>query len=144
VHLDKPDNRAKAAEVVARPSYINCPTDIILQRLLGNYDYGDGRKEQDKYSMIFSDRDCNYPQPAYGKWWLSQFRRWGMVKGVPDYDGITKKVLRPDVYLEAMKEMGVTKKVAEVQSFTFWDGVTFHAANPEKYATSFAVNSLAS
>ena len=35
--------------------------------------------------MIFSDRDCNDPQPAFGMWWLSQFRRWGMVKGAPDY-----------------------------------------------------------
>ena len=37
-----------------------------------------------------------------------------MVKGTPDYDGVTKRVLRPDIYLEAMKEMGVTKKVTEV------------------------------
>jgi nitrate/nitrite transport system substrate-binding protein len=144
VHLDKMDNRAKAAEVVSRATYINCPPEIILQRLLGNYDYGDGRKEQDKYYMTFSDRDANYPQPAFGKWWLSQFRRWGMVKGAPDYDGITRKVLRPDIYTEAMKEMGITKKVAEVRTFTFWDGVTFDAANPEKYATSFPINSLAS
>jgi hypothetical protein len=43
-----------------------------------------------------------------------------------------------------MKEMGVAKKVAEIQKFTFWDGVTFDAANPEKYATSFPINSLAS
>ena len=43
VHLDKLDNRAKAAEVIARPTYINCPPEIILERLLGKYDYGDGR-----------------------------------------------------------------------------------------------------
>jgi nitrate/nitrite transport system substrate-binding protein len=144
VHLDKMENRTKAAEVVSRATYINCPPGIILQRLLGNYDYGDGRKEQDKYYMTFADRDANYPQPAFGKWWLSQFRRWGMVKGAPDYDGITRKVLRPDIYTEAMKEMGITKKVAEVQKFTLWDGVTFDAASPEKYATSFPINSLAS
>jgi nitrate/nitrite transport system substrate-binding protein len=144
LHLDKLDNRAKAAEVVSRATYINCPPEIILQRLLGNYDYGDGRKEQDKYYMTFSDRDANYPHPAFGKWWLSQFRRWGMVKGTPDYDGVTRKVLRPDIYTEAMKEMGMTKKVAEVQKFTLWDGVTFDAANPEQYAKSFPINSLAS
>jgi hypothetical protein len=40
--------------------------------------------------------------------------------------------------------MGVTKKVAEVQKVTFWDGVTFDAADPEKYATAFPINSLAS
>src|SRR5919197_563394 len=122
VHLDKLDNRAKAAEVVARPAYINCPPDIILPRLLGNYDYGDGRREQDKNYMIFSDRDCNYPQPAFGKWWLSQFRRWGMVKGTPDYAGVVKKVLRPDIYLEAMKEIGVKTPMQEVTRMKLFDG----------------------
>ena len=144
VHLDKMENRPKAAEIVARPTYINCPPEIILERMLGKYDYGDGRKEQDKFYMTFSDRDTNYPHAAFGKWWLTQFRRWGMVKGTPDYNGVVKKVMRPDIYLEAMKEMGVTKKVTEVQKFTFWDGMTFDAANPEKYATSFPIHSLAS
>ena len=46
--------------------------------------------------------------------------------------------------MDAMKEMGVTKKVAEVQKFALWDGLSFDAADPEKYATSFPVNSLAS
>ena len=37
----------------------------------------------------------------------------------------------------------MTKKVAEVQKFTLWDGVTFDAANPSN-AKSFPINSLAS
>jgi nitrate/nitrite transport system substrate-binding protein len=142
VHLDNLDNRAKAAEVVARPAYINCPTEIILQRLLGRYEYGDGRKEQDPYYMIFSNRDCNYPQRAYGLWWLSQFRRWGMVKEMPDYQAIAKRVLRPDIYLEAMKEINVTTKVADLKTVTFGDGATFDASEPEKYARSFAIHSM--
>jgi nitrate/nitrite transport system substrate-binding protein len=143
VHLDKLENRAKVAEIVSRPTYINCPTDIILQRLLGNYDYGDGRKEQDKFYMVFSDRDCNYPHAAFGMWWLSQFRRWGMVKEPPDYRGMAKRVLRSDIYVEAMKEMGMTPKVVEMQKATLFDGV-FDASDPEKYARSFAINSLSS
>ena len=87
VDLDKMENRAKVAEVIARPTYINCPPAIILERLLGKYDYGDGRVEQDPNYMIFSERNCNYPHQIYGKWWLTQFRRWGMTKGAPDYDG---------------------------------------------------------
>ncbi len=142
VHLDNLDNRAKAAEVVARPAYINCPPEIILQRLLGNYDYGDGRKEQDKYYMIFSSRDCNYPQRAFGVWWLTQFRRWGMTKGAPDYQGVASRVLRPDIYLEAMKELGVTPKVAEIQKFTLFDGIPFDAKDPEKYAAAFPVHNM--
>src|SRR6266513_2850781 len=113
-YLDKLENRRSAAEVVSRATYINCPPEIILERLLGKYNYGDGRSEQDPNYMIFSDRQCNYPQKAFGLWWLSQFRRWGMVKQAPDYQGIVKKVLRQDLYLEAMKEMGV-KPVQEIQ-----------------------------
>ena len=108
---DKMENRPKLAEVVSRPTYINCPQDIILARLQGKYDYGDGRVEQDPNYMIFNDRNCNYPQKTFGLWWLSQFRRWGMVKDVPNYEAITSKVMRPDLYMAAMKDMGVTPKV---------------------------------
>jgi len=142
VHLDNLDNRAKAAEVVARPAYINCPPEIILQRLLGNYDYGDGRKEQDKFYMIFSERECNYPQRAFAVWWLTQFRRWGMVKQAPDYQGVANRVMRPDIYLEAMKELGVTPKIAEIQKFTLFDNIPFDAKEPEKYARSFPVHGM--
>ena len=75
-------------------------------------------------------------------WWLTQFRRWGMVKDAPDYQGVARRVLRPDIYLEAMKEMGVTPKVAEIQKFTLFDGVSFDAKDPEKYATAFPVHNL--
>jgi nitrate/nitrite transport system substrate-binding protein len=94
-HLDRLENRPKAAEIIARPAYINCPPEIILERLLSKYDYGDGRKEQDTN------------------------------------------------YLEAMKELSVTRKIAEIQKFTLFDGGTFDSTDPEKYARSFQVNSLA-
>jgi len=143
-YIDRMENRPNVAEVISRPTYINCPKEIILDRLQGKYDYGDGRKEQDSNYMIFSQRNCNFPSRTYGYWWLSQFRRWGMVKGTPDYSGVAKRVLRPDIYLEAMKEMGVTKKVTEITRFTLFDGKTFDAADPEKYATSFPIHGLAS
>ena len=142
VHLDNLSNRPAAAEIISRPTYINCPPAIILERLLGKYNYGDGRVEQDPNYLIYSDRECNYPQPVYAKWWLTQFRRWGMVKGAPDYNGVAKKVMRTDIYLEAMKEMGVTPKITEQTSVTLFDS-TMDGANPEKYATSFPVHSLA-
>src|SRR3989475_8190611 len=142
IWIDKLDNRKHMADVVSQATYINCPPEIILGRLLGQYDYGDGRKEQDPSYMIFSQRECNFPQKTFGLWWLSQFRRWGMVKGAPDYQGIVSKVMRQDIYLEAMKDMGVTTKFKDMQKQTLFDG-TFDPADPEKYALSFAVHSRA-
>ncbi len=141
VELDKLENRPKFAEIVGRPTYINCPPEIITDRLLGKYDYGDGRKEQDKFYMTFSDRGTNYPDRLFATWFLTQYRRWGMVKGAPDYTGISKRVMRPDIYLEAMKELGVKPKVADAQKITLWDSV-LDAKDPEKYAKSFPVHSL--
>jgi len=140
--LDKMENRPKFAEIIARPTYINCPTEIILERLQGKYVYGDGRVEQDPNYMIYASRNCNYPQRAFATWWLTQFQRWGMVKGAPDYAGVPKRVMRSDIYMDAMKELGAVPKVTELTKFSLFDG-TFDAAEPEKYARAFPVNSLA-
>jgi nitrate/nitrite transport system substrate-binding protein len=142
VELDKMENRPKFAEVIARPSYINCPPATILERLMGKYEYGDGRVEQDPNYMIFSSRGGNYPHQIYAKWWLTQFRRWGMAKTAPDYTGVAKRVLRSDLYLDAMKDLGVTAKVVEEQKIALFDGV-FDGKDPEQYARSFAVHSMA-
>jgi len=142
IWLDDLGNREEQCRIVAAPTYINCPPEIILGRMLGKYDYGDGRTKQDDHYMIFSSRNCNYPQPKYGKWWLSQFRRWGMVEGAPDYDGIVKKVFRGDLYEEAMKEIGYAHGGVNNDPETLFDGITFDPAKPEEYAASFAIKNL--
>jgi nitrate/nitrite transport system substrate-binding protein len=142
VWLDDLKNRKEQAEIVSRPTYINCPPEGILPRLMGDYDYGDGRKKQDENYMIFSSRNCNFPQPKYAKWWLSQFRRWGMTPAAPDYDGIAKRVMRFDLYQEAMKELGVAAGEPSDAPETLFDGTVYDPKDPEKYATSFAVHSL--
>ena len=143
VWLDKLENRPEQCEIVSRPTYINCDKDLILGRLLGKVDYGDGRTKQNPNYMIFSERNCNYPQSAYAKWWLTQFRRWGMVTGAPDYEGIPKQVMRPDIYEEAMKEIGYTHGGQDDSSWTMFDGLTFDPkGDPEAYAQGFAVKNL--
>lgn len=142
VWLDKMENRVEQAEIVSRPTYINCPKEIILSRLQGTYDFGDGRTKQDPNYMIFHDRNCNYPQYKYAVWWLTQFRRWGMVEGTPDYQGVAHQVMRPDLYEEAMKEIGYMHGGASDAPETLFDGITFDPSEPEKYATSFAVHNL--
>jgi nitrate/nitrite transport system substrate-binding protein len=139
--LDKMENRPEQAEIVSRPTYINCAKEIILGRMQGRYDFGDGRKTVDPNYMIFSDRNCNYPQLKYAVWWLTQFRRWGMVQGEPDYRGVAASVMRPDLYEQAMKEIGCAHGGASETPEAFFDGVVFDPKEPEKYATSFAVHS---
>ncbi len=132
VWLDKMENRPEQCEIVCKATYINCPPDIILGRLQGHYDFGDGRKTEDPNYMIFSDRNCNYPQPKYAKWFLTQFRRWGMVDGPPDYEGIAKQVMRTDLYEEAMKEIGYKHGGLNNDPETLFDGKTFDPAKGDR------------
>jgi nitrate/nitrite transport system substrate-binding protein len=143
VWMDDLANRPEMAAIVSRPAYINCPAETIIDRLVGKYDYGDGRTKQDPDYMIFNARNCNAPQRKYAIWWLTQFRRWGMVDAAPDYEGIAAQVMRPDLYEEAMKELGVDHGGETWASETLFDGVTFDPKKPEEYALSFAVNKVA-
>ena len=142
VWLDKIENRPEQARIVSQATYINCPPEVILGRLQGHYDFGDGRKKEDAGYMIFSSRNCNYPQPKYAVWWLTQFRRWGMVEGAPDYAGVAKQVMRADLYEEAMKEIGAKHGGRDDKPESLFDGKVFDPAKAETYATSFTVNSV--
>jgi nitrate/nitrite transport system substrate-binding protein len=142
VWLDDMNNRPEQCALVSKATYINCDAKTILGRLQGHFDYGDGRKKEDEYYMHFSQRNCNYPQPKYAKWFLSQYRRWGMVTGAPDYEGVAKRVMRTDIYEEAMKEIGYAHGGLDDSAETLFDGITFDPKNPEAYAKSFAIKNL--
>ena len=141
--LDNLENRPEQCAIVSQPNYINCEKDIILGRLQGHLDYGDGRKIEDEHYMHFSKRNCNFPHAKYGKWWITQFRRWGMVTGAPDYEGVASKVFRPDIYTQAMREIGVTDRGADDAGWTMFDGVKFDPKGDlEAYAKGFEVNNV--
>ena len=143
VWLDDMNNRPEQCDIVSRATYINCDAKTILGRLQGHYDYGDGRSKEDEYYMHFSKRNCNYPQPKYAKWFLTQYRRWGMVNSAPDYEGVAKQVMRTDIYCEAMKEISYEHGGENNDAETLFDGATFDPKGDlEAYAKSFAVKSL--
>ncbi len=143
VWLDDLSNRPEQCEIVSRATYINCHKEIILGRLMGDYDYGDGRKKKEDHYMIFSQRGCNYPQPKYCQWWITQFRRWGMLTGTPDYAGITRQVMRPDIHTEALKEIGYECAGENSDPETLFDGVTFDPKGDlEAYAKGFPVHNV--
>jgi nitrate/nitrite transport system substrate-binding protein len=142
-HIDKLENRPHMAEVVSWAQYINTQKEIILGRMLGDYDYGDGRKEKDPNYMTFFARNTNFPWKSHGVWWLSQFRRWGMVKEAPEYQTIVNKVHRPDIFRDVAKEMSIAVPKEDMRKETLFDNVEFDPNKPEEYAKKFTVHNIA-
>jgi hypothetical protein len=50
-------------------------------------------------------------------------------------------VLQPGIYLEAMKELGVTSTAKDMQPVKLFDGV-FDPKDAEKYAKSFPIHNI--
>ena len=134
-------NRPELAMMLSTPSYINATPESILEPMMGNFDWGDGRKASDKTLAISYSRDT-HPQAREIKWFLAQFRRWGMTEGDPDYDGIAKKVGRPDIYAEVMQELGVPAQPANDDAIKLWDGTSFEHQNAAEIAKSFAIHNM--
>jgi nitrate/nitrite transport system substrate-binding protein len=141
IWCDKPENRVELARILSGPSYLNTPVKYILPPLLGELDWGDGWRETNPQAAISFAADTT-PQAREAKWFLSQFRRWGMIEGAPDYQGVTRVVTRPDLHEKAMRDLGLPAPKQDDSILTFWDGVAFDPAQPEVYARSFKVNSV--
>jgi nitrate/nitrite transport system substrate-binding protein len=133
-------NKMKMAETVADKSYVNTSVDAINQRILGRYQNGLGKTWDDPNHMkFFNDGMVNYPYLTDGMWFITQHKRWGLIKDHPDYLGIAKQVNQIDLYKQAatIAKVGVPKD--SMRSSKFIDGVVWDGKDPAKYADSFKV-----
>ncbi|HZN24417.1 MAG TPA: CmpA/NrtA family ABC transporter substrate-binding protein [Burkholderiales bacterium] len=131
-------NRQKMAEAVAATAYVNTSVDVINQRILGRYTNGLGKTWDDPNHMKFyNDGYASYPWLSDGMWFLTQHRRWGLLKTDPDYLAVAKQINRVDIYREAatMAKASVPKEL--MRTSKLMDGVVWDGKDPKKYALSF-------
>jgi nitrate/nitrite transport system substrate-binding protein len=133
-------NRQKTAEVVADRSYVNTDKEVIVARMLGRYDNGIGKAWDDKDHMKFyNDGHVSFPYLSDGMWFMTQHRRWGLLKEDPDYLAIAKKVNRLDVYKDAATMAKASTPKEPMRTSKLLDGVVWDGRDPKKYAGSFKV-----
>ncbi len=133
-------NRQKTADIVADRAYVNTDKDVIVARMLGRYDNGIGKVWDDKdYMKFYNDGHVTYPYLSDGMWFLTQHRRWGLLKTDPDYLAIAKQVNRLDVYKDAAAMTKTPLPKDPMRTSKFIDGVVWDGKDPKKYASSFKV-----
>ncbi|WP_370587045.1 CmpA/NrtA family ABC transporter substrate-binding protein [Undibacterium sp. FT79W] len=133
-------NKTKMAETIADKSYVNTSVDVINQRILGRYQNGLGKTWDDpNYMKFFNDGAVNFPYLSDGMWFMTQHKRWGLLKADPDYLAVAKAVNRIDIYKDAaaMAKVNVPKDV--MRSSKLMDGTVWDGKNPAAYAASFKI-----
>ncbi|MDP3609085.1 MAG: CmpA/NrtA family ABC transporter substrate-binding protein [Methylophilus sp.] len=139
-YIDATANRAPVAKLISGKAYVNAPEEVIAGRFVGDYDNGIGKKWKDpNYMKFFNDGKVNFPYLSDGMWFLTQHKRWGLLKSDPDYLAIAKKVNRIDVYTEAAKSLGISVPTDPMRSSKLIDGVVWDGSNPAAYANGFKV-----
>ena len=133
-------NKNKMAETIADKSYVNTSVDVINQRILGRYQNGMGKTWDDPNHMkFFNDGAVNFPYLSDGMWFLTQHKRWGLLKDHPDYLTVAKQINQVDLYKQAASALKVSVPKDVMRSSKMIDGVVWDGKDPRKYADGFAV-----
>ena len=139
-YIEALENRAKVAKLISGKSYVNAPEDVIGGRFIGDYDNGIGKKWKDpNYMKFYGDGAVNFPYLSDGMWFLTQHKRWGLLKSDPDYSGVATKVNQIKLYSEAASQIGVPVPTSPMRTSKLIDGVVWDGKNPAAYAASFKI-----
>ena len=134
-------NKMKMAEVIAEKSYVNTSVDAINQRILGRYQNGLGKTWDDpNYMKFYSDGMTNFPYLSDGMWFLTQHKRWGLLKEHPDYLAVARQINRIDIYTQAAAAAGAPVPKETMRTSKLVDGTVWDGKDPRKYADSFKVH----
>jgi nitrate/nitrite transport system substrate-binding protein len=139
-YIDTMANRAKVAQIIAAKSYVNTHVSVIEGRMKGDYDNGIGKRWKDAdYMKFYNDGKVNFPYLSDGMWFLTQHRRWGLIKEEPDYLALAKQVNQIDLYKQAATQLKVAVPSASMRSSKLFDGTIWDGKNPVRYAGAFKV-----
>ncbi len=138
--IDHPANRPTVANIIAGKNYVDAPVGILEGRMQGIYDNGLGKTWQDPHHMKFhGDGEVNFPYLSDGIWFMTQLRRWGLLREDPDYDAVARTINRTELYTEAAAGAKVSVPAEPMRSSTLMDGRTWNGKDPKAYADSFEI-----
>ncbi|MGK9417842.1 CmpA/NrtA family ABC transporter substrate-binding protein [Pseudomonas cedrina] len=138
------ENRRSTAQLLSGREYLDAPLDCIEPRLLGAYDDGLGNQWQDPHALrFFADGEVNLPYLSDGMWFMTQFRRWGLLREDPDYLGVARQVQQLALYRQAADALGIPAINQDMRSSQLIDGKTWDGCDPAGYARSFRLHALA-
>lgn len=133
-------NKNRMAETIADKSYVNTSVDVINQRILGRYQNGLGKSWDDpNFMKFFSDGAVNFPYLSDGMWFLTQHKRWGLLKADPDYLAVAKSINQIDLYKDAAAMLKVQVPADPMRSSKLLDGSVWDGKNPAAYAAAFKI-----
>jgi nitrate/nitrite transport system substrate-binding protein len=140
---ESPENRRSTAQLLSASEFLDAPVTSIEPRLLGRYSDGLGNSWQDEHALRFHAKGAaNYPYLSDGMWFMTQFRRWGLLREEPDYLAVAQQVQQLELYGRAASSLEIALPASALRSSTLLDGSVWDGSDSAAYARSFALHAL--
>lgn len=137
------ENKRSSAQLICGSAYLDTALRAIQPRFLGQYEDGNGNAWLDQHPLrFFGDGQVNMPYLSDGLWFMTQFRRWGLLRSDPDYLQTAQQVQQIALYRNAASDLGIAVPASPMRSSTLIDGKIWDGSDPAGYARSFALHAL--
>jgi nitrate/nitrite transport system substrate-binding protein len=134
---DRPENKRELFQILSQRQWIGIPSEFLRDRLLGKFDYGNGRVvENSPHAIKFWQDNASYPYKSHDLWFFIEDMRWGNRPKDFNPQPIIDAVNREDLWREAAKLIGQEKAIPASTSRgveKFFNGLEFDPQNPQAY-----------
>jgi two-component system, oxyanion-binding sensor len=134
--LDAREHRADIAEALASSDLLGVPRELIHARL----GTANGGRAHALPVRFFDDGAVNYPRVSDGRWFITQYRRWGMLDSASHLDdaAIAAAVNQTALYREVARSGGIAVP-DETRAATLCDARVWDGADAAAYLREFEI-----
>ena len=91
------------------------------------------------HMKFFDDGAATFPYLSDGMWFLTQHKRWGLLKEHPNYLQIAQQVNQVELYRQAAAQLKINVPKDVMRSSKLIDGTVWDGKDPARYADGFKV-----
>ena len=135
--IERPENLAEAAQMLAQPERIGVDAEVIQRSLTGRLKISpDGAVRESGRYLLVGREGAGRPDPVQAAWLYAQMVRWGQTALSPEALKTAMAVFRPDLYDAAIGRSGEGQASAPFGAFA---GPAFDPGDLRGYLASFEV-----
>lgn len=133
-YCDDRRNRQEVLELICQEQYIGADPKDIRPGFLDPYNSGTDTKPEMLYNFnqFYVDK-TNFPDRLEMVWVMAQMARWGLIPFPKNWVEVVDRVLRPDVFGQAVRELGLPDIPRIRRSIELFDGALFSLDDPIEY-----------
>ncbi|MEO6860716.1 MAG: nitrate ABC transporter ATP-binding protein, partial [Microcoleus sp.] len=133
-YCDDRRNREEILELICQEEYIGADPKDIRPGFLDPYNSGTEAQPEILYNFNqFYVDQSNCPDRLEMVWVMAQMARWGLIPFPKNWVEVVDRVLRPDVFGQAVRELGLPDISRARRTIELFDGTVFNLDDPIDY-----------